>query len=92
MPVGEMAAVSQVHPENRVARLEHGHVDGHVGLRARVRLDVDVVGAEELLGAVDRQGFGDVDELAPAVVPLARIPLGVLVRQDRAGGFENGVG
>jgi hypothetical protein len=32
----------------------------------------------------------DVDELAAAVVALAGIAFGVLVRQDRAGGFEHG--
>ena len=40
--------------------------------------------AEELLGTLDRQGLGDVHELAAAVVPPARIALGVLVRQDAA--------
>ncbi len=49
-----------------------------------VRLDVGVLGAEQLLGPVDRQLLGHVDELAAAVVALARIPLGVLVGQHRA--------
>ena len=34
--------------------------------------------------------FDDVDELAAAVVALARIAFGVLVGQHRAGGFEHG--
>ena len=54
---------------------------GLVGLRARVRLHVGVLGAEQLLHAVDRQLLGDVDELAAAVVALAGIALGVLVGQ-----------
>ena len=62
---------------------EHGHEDGHVRLRAGVRLDVGVLGAEELLRALDRERLGDVDELAAAVVALARIALGVLVGEDR---------
>ena len=37
--------------------------------------------AEQLLGAVDRQLLGDVDEFAAAVVAPARIALGVLVGQ-----------
>ena len=41
----------EVHAEDRVARLERGEVDGHVRLRARVRLHVGVVGPEELLRA-----------------------------------------
>ena len=90
MAVRQVAAVREVHAEDRVARLEHRHVDGHVGLRARVRLHVDVLGAEQLLRAIDRQRFGDVHELAAAVVPLARIALGVLVRHHGAGGLEHG--
>ena len=88
--VREVAAVREVHAEHRVARLEHGDVDGHVGLRAGVRLDVDVLGAEQLLRAIDRERLGDVDELAAAVVALARIAFGVLVRHHRAGRLEHG--
>ena len=64
-------------------------VDGVVGLRARVRLDVGVLGAEQLLGAVDRELLGDVDELAAAVVALARVALGVLVGEHRALAVEH---
>ena len=49
-----MAAVVEPHREDRVAGLEAGEVDGHVRLRAGVRLDVRVLGPEEVLGAVDR--------------------------------------
>jgi hypothetical protein len=91
MPVREMPAVREVHPEDRIARLQQREVHGHVRLRARVRLHVGVFGAEQLLGAADRQRFGDVDELAAAVVAFARISFGVLVRQDRAGCFEHGL-
>ena len=89
MAVREMAAVREVHPEDGVARLEHGEVDGHVRLRAGMRLHVDVLGAEQLLRALDRQRLGDVDELTAAVVALARIAFGVLVRHHRAGGFQH---
>ena len=40
--------------------------------------------AEQLLRALDRQRLGDVDELAAAVVALARIALGILVGDHRA--------
>ena len=55
-----------------------------------MRLHVGVLGAEQLLRARDGQRLDDVDELAAAVVALARIALGVLVRQHRAGRFEHG--
>ena len=87
--VGEMPAVGQVHPEHGVAGLQQREIHRHVRLSARVRLDVDVLGAEQFLRARDRQRFGDVDELTPAVVALARIAFGVLVRQHRAGRLEH---
>ena len=68
---------------------ERRHVDGHVGLRARVRLDVRVLGAEQLLRAVDRRLLDLVDDLAAAVVAPARIALGVLVRRHRADRLED---
>ena len=55
-----------------------------------MRLHVGVLGAEELLGAVARQVLDHVGELASAVVALAGIALGVLVGEDRAGGFQHG--
>jgi glycine/serine hydroxymethyltransferase len=67
-------------------------VDRRVGLRARVRLDVGVLGPEQRLGAVDGQLLGDVDELAPAVVPAARIALRVLVRQHAALALQHRLG
>ena len=75
--------------EDRVARLEQRLVDGGVGLRTRVRLDVGVLGPEQLLGAVDRQLLGDVDLLATAVVTAAWVTLGVLVGQHRANRIEH---
>ena len=92
MAVREVPAVREVHPQHGVARLQQREIHRHVGLRARVRLHVGVLGAEQRLRAVDGQRFGDVDELAAAVVALARIAFGVLVRQHRAGGFEDGAG
>jgi hypothetical protein len=90
MPVREVAAVREVHPENRVARLQHREKHRHVGLGARVRLHVGVFGAEQRFRPVDGERLDDVDVLAAAVVALARIAFGVLVGEDRAGRLENG--
>jgi len=54
-----------------------------------VRLDVGVVAAEELLGARSGQLLGHVHELAPAVVALGRVALGVLVGQHRSDRLED---
>ena len=88
-PVRQVPAVRELEREDRVARLQRCHVDGHVRLRARVRLDVRVLGAEQLLGAVDRRLLDLVDDLAAAVVALAGIALGVLVRRHGADRLED---
>ncbi len=79
----QMATIRQAHTEQRVTGLHHRQISGGVGLRARVRLHVGVICAEHGLGSVDRQLLGNVDVLAPAVVALARVTFGVLVRQYR---------
>ena len=89
-PVGQVAPVVETQREDRVARLEQPEVHGHVRLRARVRLDVGVLGVEQGLGAVDRELLDLVDELAAAVVATPGIALRVLVRQHRAHRLEDG--
>ena len=78
-PVRQVPAVRQREAHDGVARIEQGVVDGSVRLRSRVRLDVRMLGAEQLLCAVDRQLFGDVDEFTTPVVALARIAFGIFV-------------
>ena len=67
-----MAAVRQIHAEDGVAGLQHGGVGGLIGLRSGVRLHVDVLGAEELEGALAGQVLHHVGELAAGVVALGR--------------------
>ena len=59
--------------EDRVPRLQHRHVDGHVRLRARVRLDVRVLGSEQLFRPVDGELFYLVHDLAASVVAATGI-------------------
>ncbi|MCY1452899.1 hypothetical protein D9M71_698580 [compost metagenome] len=54
-----------------------------------MRLDVGVIGAEQLFGAVDGQLLDHVDMLATAVVTLARITFGILVGQAAALGLHH---
>ena len=84
MPWLRWPPCGQRQAHDRVAGLQQRVVDGGVGLRAGVRLDVGVLGAEQRLGAVDRELLDDVDVLAAAVVALARVALGVLVGQHGA--------
>ena len=90
--VGEVAAVRQVQAHDGVARTDQGVHHRGVGLRAGVRLDVRVPGAEQGLDPVDRELFDHVHVLAAAVVALARVALGVLVRQHRTLRLHHGPG
>ena len=82
----------EVKTQEGIARIEHSHVHAHVGLRPRVRLNVDVLGAEELLGAVAGEVLDRVHELASAVVPPAGISLGILVGEDRSDDLHDALG
>jgi len=69
--VGQMAAMAQVHGEDLVAGFQEGEVHGHVRAGTGVRLDIDVLGAEELLRPVNGELLGLVHVLAAAVPALA---------------------
>ena len=88
--VGEVTTMRQAHGEDGLAGLDEGAVRREVGARAAVRLEVRVLGAEELLGALDADDLRLVDLRAAAVVALARVSLGVLVAQRRAERGEDG--
>lgn len=79
----------EVQTHDRVARLEQREHRRRVGLGARVRLHVGVLGAEQGLHPVDGDLLDHVDVLAAAVVAAAGVALGVLVRQDRALGLHD---
>ena len=85
-----MPAGREAEPHEGVAGLHQRHEGCLVGGAARVRLHVGEAALEELLGALDRQRLGLVDELAAAVVAVAGIALRVLVGEHGAGGLEHG--
>ena len=88
--MGEVAAVGQAHAHHRVARLEQREVHGCVCLRAGMGLDVGMLGAKELLGALAGHFFDLVYKLAAAVVTLSGISLGILVGQVRTHRLHDG--
>ena len=81
--VRQMAAVRQIEPHERIAGLEHREKYGHIGLSARMRLHVGILGSVELAQAVDSQLLDPIDDLAAAVVTGAGIAFGVFVGQHR---------
>ena len=87
--VRQVAAGRQAEPHEGVAGLHQRHERFLVGGAARVRLHVGEAALEELLGALDRQRLGLVDELAAAVVAVAGIALRVLVGEHAAGRLQH---
>gem|GEM_PF-5011520 len=77
--MGKMPAHAEVEPKDLVANTQQSGVDAQVGLSAGVGLHIDVLGPEERLGPIDGQLLDLVHHLAPAVVAMSWIALGVLV-------------
>ena len=88
--VRQMAALVEAHSHNGIARLQGCEVRRHIRLRAAVGLHIGVFGGEQRLGAADGEAFGDIHELAAAVVAPPRIALGVLVGENRALRLQHG--
>ena len=88
--VGEVATVRQAHGQDGLAGLDEGAVRREVGARAAVRLEVGMLCAEELLGALDTDDLRLVDLGAATVVALAGVTLGVLIAQGRAESSQHG--
>ena len=77
--VRQVPAMRKVHRQNGVAGLKHRHINGHIRLRAGMRLHVDMVAPKNLLRAFYCKLFRDIDDLAAAVIARVGIALGVLV-------------
>src|SRR5215470_14241984 len=71
MPMRKMASVSQVHPQHSVAVVQRGQVNRHIGLGARMGLNVHVFRAKQLQGPITREVLDNVHVLAASVIPLA---------------------
>ncbi len=65
-------------------------INCEIRLAAGVRLHIDVLGAEQLLGAIAGQIFDHVDVLAAAVIAPAGIAFGIFVREHAADGLHDG--
>jgi hypothetical protein len=85
--VREVAAGGEAEADRRVAGAEERVVHREVRGRARVRLHVRVLDAEELLDALDAERLDRVDVRLALVVALARVALRVLVVEHARGGL-----
>jgi len=87
--MGKVSSLAQIHPQDGVSRLEHGEVDGHVGLGSGVGLHVGVVRFEELPGAFLGQSFRHIHVFAASVISPSRITFSVLVGEHGSLGLED---
>ena len=87
--MGQVTAFGQAHAHDGVAWLQQGEKHALVGLRTRIRLHIGVLGAEQLLQAVDGQLLDHIDIFATTVIAAARIAFGVFVRQLTALGLHD---
>ncbi|MPN15215.1 hypothetical protein SDC9_162544 [bioreactor metagenome] len=89
--VGQVAAVGEIHAENGISQVAQCLIDRIVCLRAAVGLNVDMVGAEDLFGAVSRDVLHHVHALAAAVVPFSGVTFGVFIGQNGGSCGHNGL-
>ena len=84
-----MPAGGEIEPHEGVAGLHQREEHLGVGRGAGMRLHIGELAAEQLGHPLDRQPLGDVDELAAAVIALARQAFGIFVGQHRALRFQH---
>src|SRR5215472_19208386 len=77
--VSQVPTVSKRHTENHVAGLEDSQIYSLICLGSGVRLHIGVLGAEQILDAINRELFDNVDEFATTIVAPTWITLSVLV-------------
>ena len=87
--MGKVPAFRKAHAENGIARLQQSQINRDVGLRARVRLHIDMFGSVDLLCTFDGDPLDFVNILASAVIARPGIALCVLVGQMAAHGFHD---
>ena len=89
--VRQMPTVVKRQTHHSVPRLEQREIRRHVGLGSAVRLDIHMLcPGEYALRPTDRERLRNVYVLRARVVTPTRIAFGILIGQDRPGGFQYG--
>jgi len=89
--MGQMSARREIEPQKDIARLQQGQEYGLIRLAAGIWLHIGEFAVEQAADTLDCQRFGNIDELAAAIIAPARIAFGIFIRHDRALRFEHGV-
>ncbi len=84
-----MAAVAQVHAQDRVAGFQKGKVGSHIGLRTGMGLHIGILAAKKSEHSLQRKTFCLVHIFAAAIIALAGIAFRILVRQHAALGLAH---
>ena len=87
--MGQVAAVRQIKPQNRIPRRQEGEVDRLIRLRARVRLDVGMLRPKQFFCPVSRNIFNNIDVFAATVLPSAGIPFRIFIGQYTSDGLHH---
>ena len=88
--MGQVPSRRQIEAHEGVAGLHQSEEYALIGLAAGIGLDVGEAAVEQAARALDREAFGDIDELAAAVIALGWIAFGVFVGHHRALSLEHG--
>jgi len=49
--MGQMTTMGQIHPQNLISWFQGSKIDGHIGLRSGMWLNIGILGAEYLFGS-----------------------------------------
>ena len=77
--VGEVSSLAEVQAHKSIARLQHSHDYGHIGLGTGVGLHICPAGSVDLLESVDGQLFDLVHYAASSIVTLSGITFSIFV-------------
>ena len=83
-----MSSVRKVQAHERIPGFEHGHEHRHVGLCARVRLDIGPLRIVNAAQTLYGQTLHFVHHLTAAVVTRTGVPLRIFIRKNRTHGLH----
>ena len=82
--VAEVTSMIEVQTHKCITRIQAGQEDSGISLSTRVRLNISILCAKKLADTVDGKLLHFVHNLAPAIITLAGIALGIFIGQARA--------
>jgi len=72
-----MAALVNSHGQNLIARLKQSEINGLIGVRARMGLNIGIIGLKQFFSPADGRFFNLVNKTLARIISFFRIPFGV---------------